>query len=375
MNAYFAVCAPGLESLTAQEMRLLDLPAQPEPGGVSFKGGLAELYRANLHLRTAARVLARVGTFFHAANFAELRQRTAALPWERFLQPGQTPVLRVTCHKSRLYHSDAVGRVVAAALAERLGNPTPPVKPQQEGDPPAQTVIVRLAEDRCTISVDSSGAMLHRRGYRQAVARAPLRETFAAALLLASGWDRRSPLIDPFCGSGTIAIEAACLARNLAPGLHRRFAFMEWSSFDASLWQGLCDAARDAALPQAPDILACDRDAGAIDMARANAERAGVLAQVTFKHQAVSALEPPPGTGWVVTNPPYGVRLDAGGDLRDLYARFGDVLRRQCPAWHLAVLSSDPILTGQLRLRLQPALSFKTGGLRVHLECGEIDPR
>ncbi|MGA2504099.1 MAG: class I SAM-dependent RNA methyltransferase, partial [Anaerolineales bacterium] len=210
MDSFFAVSAPGLEPFTSLELRALDLaPASQEPGGILFLGDLAALYRTNLHLRTASRILARLGNFFYATTIPQLEQRLASLPWERFLAPRQPVSLRVTCHKSKLYRSDAVARVASRALEQRLGSPSPLLKPDEDGDTISQLVVIRLADDKCTVSVDSSGTLLHKRGYRQAVAKAPLRETIAAALLMASGWDQVSPLLDPFCGSGTIPIEAA----------------------------------------------------------------------------------------------------------------------------------------------------------------------
>jgi len=375
MNRYFAVCAPGLEPFTAAELRQL-LPGreiEPGPGGVAFSGEPADLQRLNLQLRTASRVLARLGTFFRATSFEELQQRAARLPWERFLRTGQPVALRVTCHRSKLYHSDAVARHISAALDERLGRPSPIVKADDESDQPPQLVIVRLMEDRVTVSVDSSGTILHKRGYRQAVAKAPLRETLAAAVLLASGWDRSAPLLDPFCGSGTIPIEAALLAAGIPPGVHRRFAFMDWPDFDEKAWQGLL-AEANAVRTETPPILASDRDAGAVRMAQANAERAGVSDRIEFKCQAVSAVTPPPGPGWVVTNPPYGLRVSEGKDLRNLYAQFGNVLRRQCPGWQVAVLCSDPVLLGQMQVKLDTSLALVNGGVHVRLGRGTVGP-
>ena len=332
---------------------------------------LSALYRANLHLRTASRVLARLGNFFHATTFPQLHQRLAALPWERFLVPGQPVSMRVTCHKSRLYHSDAVARSVSAALEERLGRPSPLTRADEESDRPSQVIVVRLVEDICTVSVDSSGALLHKRGYRQAVAKAPLRETLAAALLLASGWDRVSPLLDPFCGSGTIPIEAALLALGIPPGLHRRFAFMDWPGFDDSLWQSILAGVSSRPLNR-PIIQASDRDAGAIRSAQANAERAGVLELIDFKCQAVSSILPPNTPGWVVTNPPYGMRLSGPHDLRNLYAQFGNVLRLQCPRWNISVLCGDPLLFGQIQVKMDTSLALINGGVRVRLGRGVV---
>ncbi len=390
MDTYFAVTAPGLEPFTAEELRCLfpdpnpaasdstsspfhlsSLILHPLSGGVEFRGDLAALYRANLHLRTASRILARLGNFFYATTFEELQQRASRLPWERFLAPGQPVAIRVTCHKSKLYHSDAVARTVSAALAERLGQPSPNVKVDDETDQPTQLVIVRLTDDKCTVSVDSSGTILHKRGYRHAVAKAPLRETLAAALLMASGWDKVSPLLDPFCGSGTIPIEAALMALGIPPGINRRFAFMDWPGYDEKLWQEIVGRKQEA-VASPPLILASDRDAGAIRMARENAERAGVADFIEFKCQAVSSVTPPPKPGWVVTNPPYGLRVSEGKDLRNLYAQFGNVLREKCPGWDLSVLCSDRVLLGQIQVKLDTSLALVNGGTRVRVGRGKV---
>jgi putative N6-adenine-specific DNA methylase len=232
-------------------------------------------------------------------------------------------------------------------------------------------VVIRLADDKCTVSVDSSGTLLHKRGYRQAVAKAPLRETLAAAILMASGWDQSSPLLDPFCGSGTIPIEAAMLALAIPTGLHRRFAFMDWPGFDKSLWQTILAEASPRSSVH-PVIQASDRDAGAIKSAQANAERAGVSGYIDFQCQAVSSIQPPSGTGWVVTNPPYGLRLSEGRDLRNLYAQFGNVLRQKCPGWNLSVLCSDPALLGQMHFKLDTSLALVNGGIHIRLGRGII---
>ena len=378
----FVVTSPGLEPFTAQELEQLGLlkpeqePAGVHSGGVTFAGDVHAVYRANLWLRSASRVLVRLGEFA-AIGFNELRKRAGALEWERFLKPDMPVGLRVTCHKSRLYHSDAVAQRVAAAIGDRLGS-LPQVhktSDEDEGQPP-QLVIVRLAHDICTISIDSSGELLHRRGYRLATAKAPLRENLAAGLLLAAGWDPAAPLLDPFCGSGTIAIEAALTAAGLAPGGRRRFAFMDWPGYDAALWESMTARAEKhrRRLPSSgrPHILASDRDAGAIEMARANAERAGVAELIEFTCQAISAIQPPAGPGWIVTNPPYGLRVSPGKDLRSLYAQLGNVLRAKCPSWQAAILCSDLKLLGQTRLALDTSLRLVNGGIPVMLARGQI---
>ena len=372
MSTYFVVTTPGLEELAAQELLRLDLTPVVEPGGVIFKAEEDGLYRANLHLRTASRIIARVGQFFYATAFAELREKAGRLPWERFLRPGQPVSIRVTCHKSKLIHTDAVAERIAGAIYDRLGKESPMKKSLgDEAADPAQLVIVRVANDQVLVSMDSSGELLHRRGYRQAVAKAPLRETLAAGMLLASGWDAHSALLDPFCGSGTIPIEAAMLALGIPPCWHRRFAFMDWPGFDENAWLALLaeiHPLESVALP----IYASDRDAGAIKMARENAARAGVENSIHFECQAVSSIMPPSGPGWVVTNPPYGMRVSEGKDLRNLYAQFGNVLRLRCPGWKVAVLSSDPILMGHIGLKLDTTFSTINGGVGVRLGRGQV---
>ena len=372
----FVASAPGMEDITAREITELSLARGQEaraiPGGVEFSGDLETVYRANLLLRTASRVLVRLSTFY-ATDFSELHRKASRLPWERYLQPGQPVMLRATCHKSRLYHSDAVAERVLGAIADRLGAPvTLAAADDEEADHPAPLVVVRLFHNRCTVSVDSSGALLHRRGYRLATAKAPLRETLAAGMVLASGWDGRAPLLDPFCGAGTIPIEAALWARNSAPGKARRFAFMEWPDFAPDMWAETLSAAIAAERPDAPVILASDRDAGAIRAAEANAARAGVGDAIAFTCQAVSAIAPPPEPGYVVTNPPYGVRVSASKDLRNLYAQFGNVLRAQCPGWQVTFLCNSLPLIGQTRLPVETSRVWTNGGLRVRVVQGII---
>jgi putative N6-adenine-specific DNA methylase len=390
MTKLFVVTAPGMEPFTQRELTGLGIEAHPpktdalegedqdDAGGLEFEAGPADLYRANLHLRTANRVVARLGDFY-AAAFSELYKKAARLPWEAYLRPGQPVALRATCHRSRLYHSDGVSERVAAAISERLGALAPVKKFDENARPVPQLVLIRLVHDHCTISIDTSGELLHRRGYRLETAKAPLRETLAAGLLMASGWDAHQPLIDPFCGSGTIPIEAALLARRIAPGKRRRFAFMDWPNFDPALWQQQLDAAISAELPAAPPLLASDRDAGAVRIAQSNAERAGVLDSLEISCRAVSAIQPPPGPGWVVTNPPYGVRVSPqrgrGPDLRDLYAQFGKVMRLLCPGWRYGFLCSSDYLAGHSALRFDQSLPFRNGGIPVKFYMGRVGKR
>jgi putative N6-adenine-specific DNA methylase len=230
-----------------------------------------------------------------------------------------------------------------------------------------QLIVVRLADNLCTISIDSSGALLHRRGYRLATTKAPLRETLASAMVMASGWDTISPFLDPFCGSGTIPIEAALLARRVPAGYTRRFAFMDWPNFDSKLWDKLLADAGKAIVSDIPKIIASDRDAGAIQASQANAERAGVADCIEFSGKAISAIDPPPSPGWVVTNPPYGVRLSKTNDLRNLYAQLGKVLRTKCPGWHVTIICDSIQLIRSTGLEFDKGISIMNGGLKVRL--------
>ncbi|MBA4421351.1 MAG: hypothetical protein C0391_09410, partial [Anaerolinea sp.] len=313
---------------------------------------------------TANRVLARLGEF-SANGFEELRKKAARLPWKEIIRPGEPVALRVTCRKSRLYHSDAVAREVLAAIETALGKPCPSVKYDEDARPVPQLIVIRLLHDTCTISMDTSGASLHRRGYRLETAKAPLRETLAAGLILASGWDTATPFLDPFCGSGTLAIEAALLARRIAPGRNRRFAFSHWPNFDSPLWQGLYAEAAANEIADCLPILASDRDEGAVRITTANAERAGVLSNLDIQHRAFSAIEPPPSPGWVVTNPPYGMRVSPEKDLRNLYDQLGNVLREKCPDWHVSLLCGSPVLAGHTRLPFGEPLRLTNGGIPV----------
>jgi putative N6-adenine-specific DNA methylase len=370
-----AVTAPGLAPLAEQELRAIGItPDAVAPEGVSFSASAARLYAANLWLRTATRVVVRVASF-RAETFAELEGRARRVAWSRYIMAGAAVRIRVTCRKSRLYHSDAVAERIAGAV-EREGG-IPMLEPERESEAvrPAgasgsrgQLIMVRLFRDDCTVSMDSSGELLHRRGYRQETAKAPIRETLAAAVLMASGWESRGPLLDPMCGSGTIVIEGALLARRRAPGLARQFAFMQWPEFDAAAWRTLVDDARSQERAAAPvPIRGSDRDPGATAAALGNATRAGVAEDIGLVTCPISAIEPPAGPGWLVTNPPYGVRVGARDRLRNLYAQLGQVARAKCPGWTVAVVSGNRMLTRHTRLPFTAILATTNGGLPVEL--------
>ena len=380
------VCPPGLEDLVVEE--LLALGARPErTGRGSVSVGLTNrlLYAANLFLRCATRVLVRIDRFT-VRSFADLERRITAIDWSPWLPEDTVPRFRVTTRHSRLWHDGAVAERFSIAFAtgsgqagSRSGHET--VR-GDEGTGPL--VVVRAVDDRFVVSVDASGPPLHERGWRQAIAKAPLRESVAAGLLASAGWDPSSPLVDPMCGSGTIAIEAALLAAGVPAAADRDLALRAWPSFEPGTWASVSADARrlqvEAPVPDgsdSPRIVAADRDAGAVEAARANAERAGVADRIEFRVAPVAALEPPTGTppsgltGLVATNPPWGGRV-GGGDLRNLYATLGNVAAERHPGWEIGVLVADRSLARQVRPGLGERLHLELGGRSAHWLVGRL---
>ncbi|MEO5588771.1 MAG: THUMP domain-containing protein [Gemmatimonadaceae bacterium] len=367
-----AVAAPGLEDLLARELQAMGVqPVRKITGGVEFSGAMPFVWRANMWSRIASRVLVRMDEF-HASSFHELERRAKRIDWHRYIAPGTAARFRVTCRKSRLYHSDAIAeRLTKAAGATAGPVATTETDDDDDATDSSQLFIVRVADDTVTISADTSGDLLHRRGYRQAVGRAPLRETLAAAMLLGSGWNRSGTLIDPMCGSGTIAIEAAMMARGIPPGGQRSFAFESWPGHRADEWDAFVGQARSTTVGRAPGrIVASDRDAGAVAATAANAERAGVRDDIELSERAVSTIELPDGGGWLVSNPPYGLRVGESSVLRNLYARLGSIIRERGEGYLAGFLSADPALESQLKLALAEVFKTTNGGIPVRFILG-----
>ena len=372
---------PGLETILRLELEAIGAkPATPITGGVTFDGTFEMIARANLSLRTASRVLLRVDSF-HAAAFSELERHANRVPWERFVAAGRAAHFRVTTRKSKLYHERGIAERLATALTRRC----PGVQivagrgdtDSEERDVAIETSIqrfvVRFDHDICAVSADTSGPLLHRRGYRVETGKAPLRETLAAGLLLAAGWDGTLPLVDPMCGSGTIPIEAALIARRIAPGLGRRFAFERWPGFDSARFQAIQSELRERIVDALPvPVIGADRDRGAIAIAQGNAERAGLGQQIVWRQGAISSLAVPSEPGWVITNPPYGARLGERDRLRDLYAQLGNVLRRKAMGWRVAMISADRRLEGQIGFRWRELAQTENGGIRVRFIAAEV---
>jgi putative N6-adenine-specific DNA methylase len=348
------ICTPGLEAWCRQELVALGpKPKRAGPGTIEAEATTRQLYAANLWLRTAARVLVRAATF-RATDFARLQAGAADIDWSSWLPSGVAPRFRVTANESKLYHTDAV--------AQRLHQV---VAPPSQGEP-EQLVVIRIERNTVTVSIDTSGVPLHHRPWRTERGSAPLRPTMAAAALLAIGWDGSVPLFDPFCGAGTIPIEAALLARGLPPGGLRAFAFHHWPSFEAGTWASVRAAVPTGARPTATVINGSDRDRKVIASARANAGRAGVADDIEFETGVVSQLKAATGPGLVLTNPPFGRRV-GDGRLDGLYRRFGAVVNQRLAGHDLAIICPDRRLAALADRRLRPLARFGHGGLPVEL--------
>lgn len=371
VHAFFAPCSPGLEPILARELTELAAEAvTPVAGGVEFKGKLDLAYQANLWLRTANRILLRAAEF-RARAPEELFRHAKEVRWETLLPPLPLRV-EVSVHASRLTSDTQVERTLHEAIQARMLDQGLP--PLPEGDGPAQLLLVRLESNRVLLSLDTSGELLHKRGYREATAKAPIRETLAAGILLAAGYDGSAPLLDPMCGAGTFPIEAALIARKLPPGLHRSFLFEHWPSFKEATWNHLKAKALSQALPKAPQpILAQDLNAGAIAATRANATRAGVRDDLTLAAADFFATSAPEGeAGWVVINPPYGRRVGEREDVGRLYDRIGATLRRGFAGWRYALVVPEPSLYGALRLPESQRMLLPHGGLKVGVTIGRL---
>jgi putative N6-adenine-specific DNA methylase len=337
----FLAAQPGLEQVLREEAEALGFAApQAVPGGVMTRGGWPEVWRANLRLRGAGRVLIRIGAF-RALHLAQLDKRARRLPWADLLRPEDAVRVDATCEGSRIWHGGAAAERVARAIREELGAPTAPDAPVR--------ILVRIVDDLCTVSLDTSGEPLHRRGPKQAVGKAPMRETLAALFLRACGYRGEEPVIDPMCGSGTFVLEAAEIACGLDPGRARPFAFERFAGFDPDAF----DTLRTATPRRMPGVRfhGMDRDAGAVEMSRANAARAGVTEVVTFAHQPISSLAVPADLadlrpGLVMVNPPYGERIGDKAGLFALHATLGRVLRERFAAWRVGLITSEPQLAG-----------------------------
>ncbi len=371
----FLVAVPGLEGPLCAEARAHGFKAKTVSGGVTIKGGWPDVWRANLELRGPSRILARIDEF-RVVHLAKLDTRARQIPWSTILRRDVPVRVEASCKSSRIYHSGAAAERIARAITEELGAPI--------SDDADVIIKARIENDVCTIAVDTSGEPLHKRGHKEAVAKAPMRETMAALFLRQCGFTGSEPVLDPMCGSGTFVIEAAEIAAGLKPGRSRTFAFEQLATFDQKAWndlrqggsltllstpsgrlpEGLADAAR-----QSIRFYGRDRDPGAIRMSRANAERAGVSAFTDFSETSIEDQFAPDGPpGLVIVNPPYGDRLGETNKLRPLYRSLGHTLLTRFPGWRVGLITSDDNLANAtglpFSLAAEPVLH---GGLRIKL--------
>lgn len=356
----FIVGTPGLENALLEEVRAAGFPdPQAGPGGVTVSGTWEDVWRANLILRGATRVLVRIGSFM-AFHLAQLDKRGRKFPWGDVLRADVPVRVEVaTSRKSKIYHAGAATQRIETALKEAHGMTISAEAPV--------AIKVRIDDNRVTLSIDTSGDSLHKRGHKAAVGKAPMRETLAALMLRTCGYDGQEPVLDPMCGSGTFLIEAAETAAGLLPGRSRSFAFEHLKTFDPAAWTAL----RDGAALRTPrqHFYGSDRDAGAIRMAQDNAARAGVAEAITFANCNASDITRPDGPpGLIMCNPPYGGRIGNQKMLFGVYAGLGQKLKEDFTGWRVGLVTSDPGLAKATGLPFKPkGPPIPHGGLKVWL--------
>ncbi len=336
-----AVTAFGIEAVTARELIGLGYADAKAfgTGRVGFSGTLVDAMYANLWLRTAERILIEVGRF-PADDFDQLFDGVGSLPWEQWISPDAHFPVSGRSVKSTLSSVPAVQRATKKALVERLMNQHRVSALPETG--PTYEVEVSLLHDEATLTIDTSSVGLHKRGYRRLVGDAQLRETMAAALVLLSFWEPGRPLLDPFCGSGTIPIEAAMIGRNIAPGLGRSFGFEHWPQVEAKIWDAMKQEASDAIRPSLEHrIIGTDFDSDALSLARKHAELAGVEDDIHFQQRAFADTRAKAEYGCLVTNPPWGERLGFDDEVKRLYESFPTVLKG-LPTWSHFILTAFP---------------------------------
>ena len=357
------VTLPGLESYLYAEVCEQGFRKPKEmSGGVTIRGGWKDVWRANLVLRGASKVLARIGEF-RALHLAQLDKRARQFPWADYLTSAHSVKVEVSTNRqSKIYHQGAATQRLEAAIQGSLGAPI--AASLEEAD---ILIKARIVRNLVSLSIDTSGAPLHKRGHKQAMGKAPLRETIAAMTLRACGYNRREPVLDPMCGSGTYPIEAAEIAANLMAGRDRHFAFEKLVSYDANAVQVMKETWFTREIK--PQFYGFDRNAKVIDSARANAARAGVDGACQFTAQTMSKLKRPEGPpGLIMVNPPYGIRIGNKKELFALYESFGEVMRERFTGWRIGMIVADKPLAEATKLPwLTPSAPIPHGGLKIWL--------
>ena len=337
---WIAPCHFGLESVLKREVQDLGYEIlQVEDGRVTFSGDAGTAARANIFLRTAERVLLKVGSF-RAETFEELFDRTREIPWEEYIpSDGKFWVSKAASVKSRLFSPSDIQSIMKKAMVSRLGERYHIEWFPENGA--AYPVRVFLMKDIVTVGIDTTGISLHKRGYRPAAGKAPIAENLAAALIMLTPWKKDRILVDPFCGSGTFPIEAAMMAANIAPGMNRSFTAEDWTNvFPKKYWYEAVNEAQDLIDDRiVTDIQGYDADADVLRTARKNAEAAGVEHLIHFQQREVKDLSHPKKYGFIITNPPYGERLEEKETLPRIYKEFGDAFRK-LDSWSAYMITS-----------------------------------
>ena len=333
-------CHFGLEAVLKKEIYDLGYEiSKVEDGRITFLGDAEAICRANIFLRTAERVLIQVGRF-KATTFEELFQGIKAIPWEEYVpEDGKFWVKKASSINSKLFSPSDIQSIAKKAMVERMK--TKYKKEWFSEDGAHYPVRIFLLKDEVTVAIDTSGDSLHKRGYRTMTSKAPLTETLAAALILLTPWRKERILVDPFCGSGTFPIEAAMIAANIAPGMNREFTAESWTNLiDRKLWYECVQEAEDMIDTSVEvDIQGYDIDGEVIKAARENAKRAGVDHMIHFQQRAVADLRHPKKYGFIITNPPYGERLEEKADLPELYSQIGSAYAN-LDAWSMFLITS-----------------------------------
>ncbi len=377
VQTFFAATSPGLEQLCLAELRAEPLcikTAEVISGGVQFEGRVRDCYMANLTLCTANRILMRIGAF-KATNFRQLEKKLSDFNWELYLPAGRLPRINVTSRHSRLFHTAAISERFKISIAGRLAN-IPASQTPSAHTPVPQIIFVRVVNDRFSLSIDSSGELLYKRGIKKDVGRAPLRETLAAGILTLAGYSGRQPLLDPMCGSGTFTIEAAMRAQKIPAGWFRDFAFKSWPSFRPRQWAYIRRQSENRiSRPTKPFIFASDHDRRICNGLEEKINAYGFSRAVRiacrdfhrFKHSDVS-----PHTGLVVINPPYGRRLGNRDKTDAFYIRIYRTLQRTCGGWRLALIVPDRRLIRRAPFQKIRLHRLHHGGLKLTLLTADI---
>ena len=364
---YFAPCPRGLEAALAEELGALGAGSiVPTEGGVAFQGALDLAYRANLESRLASRVLWRVGGGAYR-NEREVFELASALDWPRWFRADRTLRVDVAATRSPLPSLEFATLKIKDAVCDRH-RAVSGKRPSVSKENPDVRVHAYLTADQATFYLDTSGEPLFKRGYRREAAEAPLRENLAAGLLRLASWQAGTPLLDPLCGSGTIAIEAALMALDIAPGLKRTFGFQKLAWYDGPTWQRIKQAAQRRMQPVAPSaIYASDSDPAAIQRCGINLAAAGVAGAVVLERADALSRAAPGPAGTIVTNPPYGVRLAESSPLTELYPRLGDALKQRFAGWTAYILSGDTRLPKLIGLKASRRTPLFNGAIECRL--------